>query len=96
MDTDKTLLGERIKDIRLNSPKLAKHSRDELAEVVGSSRSNVSRWERGINIPNPKTLKAIADLGKTTVGELLDGNPLSKFSDEELLDELRSRGHDEI
>lgn len=47
---------------------------EEFGNKVGSGKSNVSRWERGENIPNSITLKKIAELGNITVDELLYGS----------------------
>lgn len=47
---------------------------EEIASKVSSNKSNVSRWERGINVPNQITLKKIADLGDMTVDQLLYGD----------------------
>src|SRR5699024_4898345 len=66
-----------IKEIRVNekdtlesfSQKINKYS----GGVIKSGKSNVSRWEKGENIPNDITLKTIADIGKMTVTELLYG-----------------------
>lgn len=78
MEVDKKTLGRRIKDIRVNegdtlekfSNKINKQSND----IIKSGKSNVSRWEKGENIPNDITLKAIADIGKVSVNELLYGD----------------------
>lgn len=62
-------LGQKIKAIRLE--------RGETLEEFGrhltaqASDSLVSRWERGVNKPNKARLKKIAELGNTTVAELL-------------------------
>ena len=77
MSIDKKKLGSRIKEIRVNekdtlesfSQKINKYS----GGVIKSGKSNVSRWEKGENIPNDITLKTIADIGKMTVTELLYG-----------------------
>ena len=61
-----------------------------------ASGSLVSRWERGVNLPNAKRLGKIASLGNTTVDRLLNPNDLADYTNQELLDELRSRGHEDI
>ncbi|TLQ20483.1 helix-turn-helix transcriptional regulator [Lentilactobacillus parafarraginis] len=68
---DKQKLGIKIKSIRLRlSYNLADFG--QLFDPPASA-SNVSRWERGLNIPNKKRLKIIADLAGITVTELLKG-----------------------
>ena len=88
MEVNKKEVGNRIKDIRINNGL----TMEELADVVESNKSNVSRWERGLNIPNEATLRKIAVLGGVTVEELLENiNPLERYSDIELLSELLRR-----
>lgn len=58
---------------------------------VKTGKSNVSRWEKGLNKPNDITLQAIAKLGNTTVNQLLNSNPLSDYSTDELPG-VRTRG----
>lgn len=52
----------------------------------------VANWETGKNLPNRKRLNRIAELGNTTVDQLLNSNPLSDYSTDELLQELECRG----
>ena len=52
----------------------------------------ISRWENGFSLPNKERLKAIEELGNTTVNQLLNSNPLSDYSTDELLQELERRG----
>ena len=56
-----------------------------------ASDSIVSRWERGVSLPSNERTKQIAKEGNITVDELLYGNPLERYSDEELLKELLRR-----
>lgn len=65
-------LGDRIKRIRL-SKGLSQSQFGELFNPV-AARSIVSRWESGKSVPNAKRLKKIAELGKITVSELLNGS----------------------
>lgn len=78
MNIDKKLLGYRIKDIRLKQKLNMEQFADKIKDVTNNAsnpgKSNVSRWERGENIPNDITLEAIAKLGSITVDELLYGN----------------------
>jgi transcriptional regulator with XRE-family HTH domain len=67
--TNKIEVGKRIKNIRIN----LKETTAEFANNFDppSSDSLVSRWERGVNLPNSERLKVIADLGGISVDELL-------------------------
>jgi len=72
MKIDKKSVGRRIKEIRLSKG-------DTLAEFGGhfekeASDSIVSRWERGVSLPNKERLKAISEIGNISVDELLYGN----------------------
>lgn len=75
MDIDKIAVGKRIRDIRINYRVDGKNKTtlEDFAKLVDSDKSNVSRWERGKNIPNEITLRKIADLGSLSVDELLYG-----------------------
>lgn len=70
---NKQAIGNRIKEIRINNPIKKNATMEEFAEMVDSNKSNVSRWERGKNIPNEVTLRRIAELGNISVNELLYG-----------------------
>ena len=87
--------GERIKNIRLENGYTLKAFGIEIGKRLGSERVKegiISRWENGYNYPNNERLKAIAELGNTTVNQLLDSSPLSDYSTDELLQELERRG----
>lgn len=78
MDIDKKKVGLRIKSIRINR----KESTADFAKNFDpeASDSLVSRWERGVNLPNNIRIKKIADLGDITVEELLYGKKLEAIS----------------
>ena len=62
-------VGNRIKNIRLS---LGMTMEEFANEIDNKSKSGtVSNWETGKNLPNAKRLKKIAELGDTTVQELL-------------------------
>lgn len=72
-------LGNRINAIRVNRKEtleeFAENIRKETDGKVKTTKSNVSKWEKGNNVPNDITLKAIATLGRTTVDYLKYGPP---------------------
>lgn len=88
LEINKKLLGRRIKDIRVN---ICSATMEEFGKLVDSGKSNVSRWERGENVPNDLTLKKIAELGNIPVDELLYGNPRD-FAYNTIIQELNSYG----
>lgn len=68
---DKIVMGKRIREVRKN--------REETLEKFGKNftiytgKSVISRWEKGINIPDIEKLMNIAYLGKVTVPYLMYG-----------------------
>ena len=81
-------IGQKIKAIR----KSLGFSQLEFSKVIGATKSAVANWENGYNYPNNERLKVIAELGNTAVNQLLNSNPLSDYSTDELLQELERRG----
>lgn len=77
-DINKLALGKRIKNIRVarkdTLETFAKAIQAETSHAIKTTKSNASKWEKGLNIPNDITLKAIADLGNTSVEYLLYGS----------------------
>ena len=71
MNIDKTALGNRIQLIR---KELGKTLKDFGKLVDDADKSLVSRWEKGLTVPNNKRLKIIAELGNLTIPELLYGS----------------------
>lgn len=61
------VLGEKIKNHRLNKGQ----TQTEYGKEFGAGKSLVCQWEKGINKPNRKRLKMIADDMGITVVELL-------------------------
>ena len=61
------VLGEKIKNHRLNKGQ----TQTEYGKEFGAGKSLVCQWEKGINKPNRKRLKMIADDMGITVIELL-------------------------
>ncbi|MDY4127962.1 helix-turn-helix transcriptional regulator [Peptostreptococcus porci] len=72
MKIDKTIVGNRIKNIRLEKGM----NKTEFGQLLSTSGSIVARWEKGTQLPNPERLKTIAKLGDTTVEELTAPEPV--------------------
>lgn len=68
-------LGKRIKKIRVDRKETLEQFADNIRKqtngAIKTTKSNVSKWEKGLNIPNDITLKAISDLGDVTVDYLM-------------------------
>lgn len=89
-------VGERIKRIRVSRKETLEEFGNNISKIaegnIKTSKSNVSKWEKGLNKPNDVALQAIAKLGNTSVNQLLNSNPLSDYSTDELIQELGRRG----
>lgn len=55
------LVGKKIRRIR------GRIGQKEFARLINSNKDQVSRYEKGHNIPRDKTLKKIAEYGKTSI-----------------------------
>lgn len=77
MDIDKDKVGIEIKRIRKENGYSLKEFGIQIGEILNTDRVKegiISRWENGISLPNNERLKAIANLGNTTVDALLYGS----------------------
>lgn len=72
-EIDKLKVGQRIKKIRIANGK----DLSDFGKLFSVSKSNVSKWENGANLPNKKRLKQIAELGNIGVDYLLYGDPIN-------------------
>ncbi len=67
-------IGEFIKNLRTEK----NMSQLDLANTLNISRQSVSKWERGINIPDASTLVILSEIFKVSIDELLLGKRISK------------------
>lgn len=78
MNFNKEQIGKRIRDIRIERRETMEQFGKAISDLTDkkskSGKSNVSRWERGENLPNDITLEAIAQLGGKTVNQILYGD----------------------
>ena len=74
---DKKLVGERIKNIRLQSGK----TQETFGEIFSASKGNVAMWEKGKTLPNAERLKKISEFGNISVNQLLYGDFLVMLED---------------
>lgn len=86
MKPNKKLVGKRIQAIRLGKGLTL----EQFGELIGASKSSISewesrkhlppaksiisRWEKGVMLPNFSRLERVAKLGNMTVNELLYGD----------------------
>lgn len=78
MDQEK--IGKFIKELREEK----RITQDELGEILNISGKSVSKWERGLSLPDISNLQLLADTLDISVSELLMGNRSKnkKISDE--------------
>ncbi|WP_270692328.1 helix-turn-helix domain-containing protein [Enterococcus malodoratus] len=74
---DKAAMGEQIKEIRKNRGESLEKFGKNFTRPAG--KNVVTRWEKGINIPDIERLMNVAYLGKVTVPYLLYGDTFSKM-----------------
>ena len=63
MDVNLKKVGSRIKSIRITRG----DSMESFGKKLDTSKAAVNNWEKGVNLPNSKRLKLIAEIGGTTV-----------------------------
>lgn len=74
-EIDKDRLGNKIKQIRVDRKETLEQFAENIAKVSGNSikttKSNVSKWEKGLNVPNDIAIQSIAKLGGMSIDELI-------------------------
>ena len=78
MDAYKT--GQFIKQLRTEH----NWSQYQLADLVPITRQAVSKWERGVSLPDSSTLLILAKIFDVSVDELLIGERLNKGNKEKV------------
>ena len=63
-----------FKDNLKNARKKAKLSQEQVAELINTARSNISKYENGNLEPNLATLRLLCELYKVSADELLEIN----------------------
>ncbi len=70
------MISENIKTLRKNKGL----SQDELASRIGVVRQTVSKWEKGISVPDAEMIIEIADLFEVSVADIL-GEKMTPYDD---------------
>jgi transcriptional regulator with XRE-family HTH domain/DNA-directed RNA polymerase subunit RPC12/RpoP len=73
---DQTKIGNFIATLR----KEKSYTQLELADILGISDKTISKWERGIGIPDVSLMLPLCEVLKITVNELLTGERLTDIS----------------
>lgn len=74
----KMKLTENIKKFRKESGM----TQQQLAEKVGVTRQTISKWEKGLSLPDAESLTALADIFHVPVNELLGTDKEYKNADD--------------
>lgn len=69
---------EKIGKFILERRKYKKLTQEQLAEKLGISDRAVSKWERGINLPDASVMISLCNILDITVNELLTGEIIKK------------------
>lgn len=79
-----------------NCRKVKKLTQEEIAEKMNVSVNAVSKWERGLNLPDTSNIPELCNILGITINELLEGKKLNneeqkKVSDKNILSILITR-----
>ena len=74
MNIDK--IGKFIKELREEKGL----TQDELAKKIPISRQAISKWERGLAIPDAQTLLKLSEFFSVSVNEILSGEKKNKYN----------------
>lgn len=61
-----------------------KLTQQQVADFVYVSREAVSKWERGVNLPDPSMLMKLSELYEVTINEILYGEYLTEHNKKEI------------
>ena len=78
MNIDK--IGKFIKELREEKGL----TQDELAKKIPISRQAISKWERGLAIPDAQTLLKLSEFFSVSVNEILSGEKKNKYNEKEI------------
>ncbi len=59
-------------------------TQEELAEMIPISRQAVSKWERGLTIPDSSVLIRLSEIFSVTINEILSGEKINKTNEKEI------------
>ena len=78
------MLSENIKTIRKNKGL----TQEELASKLNVVRQTVSKWEKGLSVPDAELLKKLAEVLETDVSTLLGGSVLPDSENNKIAEQL--------
>ena len=78
------MLGDNIKSLRKNKG----YTQEELAARINVVRQTVSKWEKGLSVPDAEALQRLADVLEVDVKELLGVPIVSEQKSDEVVEQL--------
>ena len=78
------MLSENIKNLRKNKGL----TQEELASKLNVVRQTVSKWEKGLSVPDAELLKKLAEVLETDVSTLLGGSILPDSENNKIAEQL--------
>ena len=77
---DKEKIGKFLTELR----KSKNMTQSDVSKLLYTSRENISKWERGINMPTPDTLLELSKIYDVSVNEILIGERKSDVNQEQI------------
>lgn len=78
------MLNDNIKVLRKNKGL----TQEELAARLHVVRQTVSKWEKGLSVPDAEMLQKLAEVLDTTVAQLLDARPAAEHEEDQIAQQL--------
>lgn len=78
------MLSDNIKSLRKNKG----YTQEELAARINVVRQTVSKWEKGLSVPDAEALQRLADVLEVDVKELLGAPIASEQKNDEVVEQL--------
>ena len=78
------MLSDNIKTLRKNKG----YTQEELAARINVVRQTVSKWEKGLSVPDAEALQRLADVLEVDIKELLGAPALSEQKNDEVVEQL--------
>ncbi|MBR3823889.1 MAG: helix-turn-helix domain-containing protein [Lachnospiraceae bacterium] len=78
------MLSDNIKSLRKNKG----YTQEELAARINVVRQTVSKWEKGLSVPDAEALQRLADVLEVDIKELLGSPMVSEQKNDEVVEQL--------
>ena len=77
-----------FKDNLKNLRKAKGLSQEELAERLHVVRQTISKWEKGLSVPDADMLIKLSEIFETSVSQLLSSNPVIELKEDLIVEKL--------